>query len=268
MDRYDHETHPDGKEDVDLELYNSSPKKYQKSPIEACLYSEEKMYPEHWFLRSHAEQVLISPGTGQYLLEMQHPPDILTTRVCVELGLVPASNPGLEANIIVEAPSIRLCNLEVEPREGLDTTASEMIPSPTNSTNIPAPILRRTTKEMESATNDKVEVTELTAQRNQPQAKTHISELSDDDNLEGMLDRISHDLDYLLNRTIHELPEIPEIQITPAAISLHSRKTSKLPASSVRGQIKEEDELEQEEEDDKQDMKASDTNVGIAKTVC
>lgn len=51
-----------------------------------------------------------------------------------------------------------------------------------------------------------------------------------DDHMEGMLDRISHDLDYLLNRKT--------IQIAGNS----SRKTSKPPSNSVRGKIYEEDE--------------------------
>lgn len=51
---------------------------------------------------------------------------------------------------------------------------------------------------------------------------------SEEDNIEGMLDRISHDLDYLLNRKP----------------SIVTRKTSKPPSNSVGRKIMEEDEDE------------------------
>ena len=53
-----------------------------------------------------------------------------------------------------------------------------------------------------------------------------------DDHMEGMLDRISHDLDYLLNRKANQI----------------GRKTSKPPSNSVRGKIFEEDEDESKTE--------------------
>lgn len=267
VERYDIEARPDGKEDVDLELYNSSPKKYRKSPIDAALYSEsEKMYPEHWFIRGHPDSLVIAPATGQYLRDMSHPPDILTTRVCVELGLVPSVKPGVEANILVEAPSIVMCNVEVEPgslvelphnesrcnggmSKDLDDTCTA---DSVDSKNSPPP---SAAVEVEP---DDIQIQE----RKQPEGREKTCQMAEvsastDDNLDGMLDRISLDLDYLLNRTI------PEIHITPATLPMHVRKTSKLPASSVRGQIKEEDEqqVDSAEEND-------DCAMGIAKTAC
>lgn len=272
VERYESETHPDGKEDVDLELYNSSPKKYRQSPLDAALYSEsEKMYPEHWFLRTHPEQIMISPTTGKFLRDMPHPPDILTTRVCVELGLVPAPNPSVEANILVEAPSILLCNVEVEPCDSIDIPSAAILsePIPSASAQI-VPILRRSSTSKSNPTIDEIEIenssetSEASSERKQPEGREKACLVSenqdDDDNLDGMLDRISHDLDYLLNRTI------PEIQITPATLPLHGRKTSKLPASSVRGQIKEEEEPDQDE--DTNNDKPDESDSDIAKTAC
>ncbi|GLV32325.1 uncharacterized protein CBL_00964 [Carabus blaptoides fortunei] len=264
VERYDLEVRPDGKEDVDLELYNSSPKIYRKSPIDAALYSEsEKMYPEHWFIRGHPESLVIAPAPGQYLRDMAHPPDILTTRVCVELGLVPSVNPGVEANILVEAPSIVMCNVEVEPGALIDLPQSETtsLPSPRCNGGV-SKDLDDNCAETKSSSSPPLIAVELDdiQERKQPDGREKSCQMNDipsgsDDNLDGMLDRISLDLDYLLNRTI------PEIHITPATLPVHVRKTSKLPASSVRGQIKEEDEQVDSAEE-------NDSAMGIAKTAC
>jgi hypothetical protein len=53
---------------------------------------------------------------------------------------------------------------------------------------------------------------------------------------EDMLDRISHDLDYLLNR------RPPQNNGSALGAPAFSRKTSKPPATSVRSQIQEEEE--------------------------
>lgn len=241
VERYDTDSRSDGR-DVDLELYNSSPKKYRKSPIDAALYSEsENMYPEHWYVRGMPDSVLVKPP-GQFLREIPHPPDILTTRVCVELGYVPTNSLGAEANILVEAPSIVLCNVDIEPMEIIEMNHTSPKIEPIRESN-------------ESDLKEGVEM-----ERKQPEGreKTHVVDETKADNLDGMLDRISHDLDYLLNRTA----DIPEIQITPvqsAAVSSgHVRKTSKPPGSSVRGQIKEEDEESEETSKD----------CDIGKTAC
>lgn len=206
------------------------------------------MYPEHWYVRGLPDNVLVKPSTGQFLRECPHPPDILTTRVCVELGLVPTSNPnllGTEANILVEAPSLVLCNVDVEPCESIE---------------LPGTVRMRDDEEKKTPVK-RVEplVAESVLERKQPEGREKtclVSETVDDDNLDGMLERISLDLDYLLNKST-----VPEIQVTPATptATIHpARKLSKPPASSVRGQIKEED-----EEDE-----AMDNDIGIAKTAC
>lgn len=244
VERFDGNSRADGR-DVDLELYNSSPKKYRKSPIDAALYSEsENMYPEHWYVRGMPDPVLVKPP-GQFLREC--PPDILTTRVCVELGYVPTTN-STEASILVEAPSIVLCNVDIEPCQIVEI-ANSTLPKIEPSKN----------RRVEISENVEIielqEDTELEMERKQPEGreKSHVSEEIEDDNLDGMLDRISHDLDYLLNRT----NDVPEIQITPAP-SMHTRKTSKPPSNSVRGQIKEEDETEE--------TNCKDSDIG--KTAC
>lgn len=262
VERYEVESR-DG-HDVDLELYNSSPKKYRKSPIDAALYSEsENMYPEHWYVRGLPDSVIVKPSSGQILRDCPHPPDILTTRVCVELGLVPTSNSnmlGTEANILVEAPSIVLCSVDVEPCEIIELPTNSEPTGRVENTELVNRI-ENTPKEIELEPN-KMSLdaqNESVLERKQPEGreKTCVaSENVDDDNLEGMLDRISHDLDYLLNRTV------PEIQVTPACSTPTShpvRKTSKPPASSMRGQIKEEDEEHAE---------SNDADMGIANTAC
>lgn len=248
VERYEVEARSDG-HDVDLELYNSSPKKYRKSPLEAALYAEsENMYPEHWYVRGMPDSVLVKPNSGQF-----HPPDILTTRVCVELGLVPTSNNmlGAEANILVEAPSIVLCSVDVESCEAIE------LPNITESIKIQS---KESSSEEKEKTMIKKNIDAQTessvSERKQPEGREKacvVTETEDDDNLDGMLDRISHDLDYLLNRTA-----VPEIQVTPATTTHPVRKTSKPPP--IIGQIKEEDEEE--------GALNKDTDMGIAKTAC
>lgn len=79
-----------------------------------------------------------------------------------------------------------------------------------------------------SEKTDSSSVPEAEAERKQPEGHDAKDKnfIPSQDHMEGMLDRISHDLDYLLNRK--------SIQI--------NRKTSKPPSNSVRGKIREEDE--------------------------
>jgi len=72
--------------------------------------------------------------------------------------------------------------------------------------------------------------------REKPQAATSITSVTE--GAEDMLDRISHDLDYLLNR------KPPQNNGSVLGVPPISRKTSKPPATSVCSQIEEEDENE------------------------
>jgi hypothetical protein len=72
--------------------------------------------------------------------------------------------------------------------------------------------------------------------REKPQAVTCVTSVTEA--AEDMLDRISHDLDYLLNR------KPPQNNGGVLGVPAFSRKTSKPPATSVRSQIEEEDENE------------------------
>lgn len=235
VERFETDSQTD--QNVGLELYNSSPKKYRKSPIDAALYSEsENMYPEHWYVRGMPNNIL---------RECPHPPDILKTRVCVELGYIPSSNTmGAEANILVEAPSIVLCNVDIEPPELAELPIISPKKSPVKKVEI-----NETPQIIESPV---LEIPE----RKQPEGREIIPEIKEDvpqDNLDKMLDRISDDLDYLLDRNI-----LPEIQITPPSLTGSLRRTSKLPGSSIREEIKEEDE----------DLELCSEVVDIGKTAC
>ena len=134
--------------------------------------------------------------------------EIVTARVCVELGLVTSTRtPQPEST-----PAIVLCSVDVEPLSPPMIITAEDTPSPATTTDT------TTTVQDESGSE------ETEQQRRQPEGQEE-----SDDQMEGMMDRISHDLDYLLNRS------------TPLGGTSvhHSRKASK----SVRcGRIQEEEE--------------------------
>ncbi|KAK7873757.1 hypothetical protein R5R35_005758 [Gryllus longicercus] len=70
--------------------------------------------------------------------------------------------------------------------------------------------------------------------------KLSVETVKDEDNMEGMLNRISHDLDYLLNRKPYT--SNGNVLATPS----FNRKTSEPPSTAIQSQIKEEEEDEED----------------------
>lgn len=75
------------------------------------------------------------------------------------------------------------------------------------------------------------------------------------DKLDGMLDSISHDLDYLLNRT----SDVEVVPVVPATSCVSYRKISKPPAPSVIEEIQEENE---------EDVKVPEAITDLLRTSC
>jgi hypothetical protein len=281
----------DGK-DVDLESYHNSPRKYKKQ-FRSCkdaadVFSE---YVEQDVgLPGVVEQQVVSgsgdqwrfargfyhngvtPAIGSvaipkpepaqcYIREQTPPPatstqqEIVTTRVCVELGVITDPRQRLDQQGTLEAPAIVLCSVDVEPchRGVVDlaevTAAVEANNFCTNGGT--QEDQESATEELESCNGDsqpdgqelspqgtddedELEKSCNTMERRQPEGR-EISQpiICVTEAEEDVLDRISHDLDYLLNRR--------PLHNTALAFS---RRTSKPPATSVRSQIKEEEEDE------------------------
>lgn len=93
-----------------------------------------------------------------------------------------------------------------------------------------------------SEKTDSSSLAEYEGERNQPEGiEDKKMKKEDDENIDGMLDRISHDLDYLLNRKP----------------SLVSRKSSKISGKSSIKRIAEEAEEEEKEEQQQQEKEMS-----------
>ncbi|KAJ4440133.1 hypothetical protein ANN_08271 [Periplaneta americana] len=294
--------------DVDLESYHNSPRKY-KQQLRSCKDTTD-MFSEYVEqdvgLPGVDEQILsgsgdqwrfvrgfyhngATPGLGAmavprpepaqcYIREQTPPPptatttqqEILTTRVCVELGVITAPRQhldrqgGEDTGAALETPAIVLCSVDVEPchRGVLElaevTAAIEANACCTNGGTLLATQEEQevVTEELVSNDDSKPDGQELplqrieaeeeaekpcnTVERKQPEGREKpqpvVSITPATEAEEDMLDRISHDLDYLLNR------KPPQNNGSVLGAPAFSRKTSKPPATSVRSQIEEEDE--------------------------
>ncbi|KAJ9586827.1 hypothetical protein L9F63_019579, partial [Diploptera punctata] len=288
---------------IDLESYHNSPRKYKQLP-EKDMFSE---YVEQDVgLPAVDEQVLsgngdqwrfvrgyyhngASPASGAmsipkpepaqcYIREQTPPPagvsttqqEILTTRVCVELGVITAprqlgDRQGDNTGPMLDAPAIVLCSVDVEPcHRGVLELAEMTAAVETNACRVNGGPLLMATEEQEQMkeviksdvdnsqpdgqevspqrTDIKEEIPCSSVERKQPEGRekpqpvisvTPSLEVEDD-----MMDRISHDLDYLLNR------KCPQNNGSALSVPTFTRKTSKPPATSVRSHIQEEEEEE------------------------
>jgi hypothetical protein len=218
------------------------------------------------------------PEPAQCYIREQTPPptistqqEIVTTRVCVELGVITAprhtDRQGTDdSGGTLETPAIVLCSVDVEPchRGVLDLAeVTAAVEANACCTNGGTPL--ETQEELQIATEnlgscngdsqpdgqevspraedaeDEAEKPCSSAERRQPEGREKpqpvISVSSVTEGEEDMLDRISHDLDYLLNRR-----PPPQNNGSMLGAPTFSRKTSKPPATSVRSQIQEEEE--------------------------
>jgi len=302
---------PGDSNNVDLESYHSSPRKYRKQS-QSCkeavdVFSE---YVEQEVRVPGADEQILSGSGDQwrfvrgfyhnggtpvvgavniprpepsqcYIREQTPPPatsmqqEIVTTRVCVELGVITAPRQHLDqqgtgdSGGALEAPAIVLCSVDVEPcHRGVLDIAEVTAAVETNTCCTNGTIVVETREEheivtgaeqlrscngggqpdgqevspQETSVEDEPETSFSTSERRQPegrekpQAATCITSVTE--GAEDMLDRISHDLDYLLNR------KPPQNNGSVLGVPAFSRKTSKPPATSVCSQIQEEDENE------------------------
>lgn len=289
--------------DVDLESYHNSPRKYKKqsrsskdAPDVFSEYVEQDIglpvgdeqilsgSGDRWrFVRGFYHNggtpavgtiAIPRPEPVQCYIREQTPPpatstqqEIVTTRVCVELGVITAprhlDQQGTDdSGGTLETPAIVLCSVDVEPcHRGVLDLAEVTAAVEANSCSINGGTLLETQEEQENATEelgscngdsqpDGQEVSPQGADaedetgkscssferrqpegREKPQPVISVSEVEED-----VLDRISHDLDYLLNR------RPPQNNGNVLGAPTFSRKTSKPPATSVRSQIQEEEE--------------------------
>ena len=255
---------PDGG-NIDLESYHSSPQKYQLMNSKENDIFQEYMEQDMGlpFLSSNINQCRFVSGgylasgtvgipraepSQCYIQEQTAPPvqQILNTHIHVEVGVITAPAQLTDCQGDPSCPAIVLCSVNVEPCLG---TASDCI------TNGAASI--RGTEETGSAKevlNNNSDVSQTQVQETTPDIKedepcasverkqpegTDNPGLPSTEAEDDMMDRISHDLDYLLNRK--SARNNTSVLTTP-------RKTSRPPAMSVHCQIKEEDEKEEEEE--------------------
>lgn len=136
-------------------------------------------------------------------------PDILAPKVCVELDLVASSIKTAQAEIkpVVEQTEVR--HMKIYP----SVTLSSITPDEAIEKLLEDPSMRN--ERLQPEGREKVPVS---VEANAP-----------GDNLDGMLDSISHDLDFLLNRT----PEIEPEPSVPVVTGSSFRKISKPPAINI-----------------------------------
>lgn len=144
-------------------------------------------------------------------------PDILSTKVCVELDLVASSMKAAQDYTTFSYAPPRIT---ITPDEAIARILED--PSTKSERQQPEGRERMATKEV--LTED-------------VEARPNVI----NDKLDGMLDSISHDLDYLLNRTTDTDVELENRVPVP---STSFRKISKPPAPSVIEEIQEEAEEE------------------------
>lgn len=177
-----------------LERYSNSPKHYTKS----FLYEASSVFPQS--------------------------PDILAPKVCVELDLVASSMKTAQAEIrpLVEQTEVR--HMKIHPATSLSTLS----PDEAIEKLLEDPSMRNEGAErLQPEGREKAPVTVEPLDSLKERAKDAEVKTSGD-NLDGMLDSISHDLDFLLNRT----PEI-EPEPVPVAAGSSFRKISKPPAINI-----------------------------------
>ncbi|KAK6637504.1 hypothetical protein RUM44_007924 [Polyplax serrata] len=192
--------------------------------------------------------------------------EIITTRVCVELGVITTHQKNELTGQEVATPAIVLCSVDVEPCQSRMVEVSDTVNDAIccgGINNGGSIVLGVTGQESEtmlcsnpqlkadetkgedcsnSEKTDSSSLAEYEGERNQPEGiEDKKMKKEDDENIDGMLDRISHDLDYLLNRKP----------------SLVSRKSSKISGKSSIKRIAEEAEEEEKEEQQQQEKEMS-----------
>lgn len=143
-------------------------------------------------------------------------PDILAPKVCVELDLVASSIKTAQAEIKPAMEQTEVRYMKIYPPVAItpDEAIEKLLEDP-------------------SMRNEGIERLQPEGREKLPLATEPLTEQkvnpTKSDNLDGMLDSISHDLDFLLNRT-SEIELEPSISITTGS---SFRKISKPPAINI-----------------------------------
>lgn len=172
----------------------------------------------------------------------QQSPDILSTKVCVELDLVASSVRAINPDA---SPSIQktpiLPAITITPDEAI----AKLLEDPSTKTERQQPEGREKASVAEASM--------LQTTKAKP-CKT-VEEADGEDKLDGMLHSISHDLDYLLNRSADvDAETVPAI---PSGGTF--RRISKPPAPSIIEEIQEENE---------EDVKVPEAITEVLRTSC
>lgn len=182
------EVRVDHSDDINLENYNTSPRKYQETKLDSSFSSRNSITP-------------YIPETYS-ISESQNFRDFGKFGVPQEL----TSQVGLPPRCITPECTTVLCNVHVESCTGMNS-----MPDVTLAVNSEVELLN-SVNSTDIVNNKKEHVTVIpdianTMERKQPDGEEKIGELkltNSEGTTTGMLDRISHDLDYLLNRKQEE----------------------------------------------------------------
>ncbi|KAL0272241.1 UNVERIFIED_CONTAM: hypothetical protein PYX00_005296 [Menopon gallinae] len=184
-------------------------------------YHREPEIPTEEWKYEKTNGALPKPEMGQCYVKEPTSQEIITTRVSVELGVITTHQRNEMTGQEVATPAIVLCSVDVEPCQSRVVEMSEVL---TDSIccngigNTGSFVLGVTGQEMDAAlcgnpeitATDSIEEDATYAQRQEVETKTEKKESVEEDQMENVLDRISHDLDYLLNRKSNRKPATAE----------------------------------------------------------
>lgn len=180
-------------EEVDLENYVSSPRKLKQNTSDSQCFDDSSNSDQWQFVRTSYYQ---NPTEYIHATSNQPAQEIVTTRVCVELGVI---TNGTDKSKLVEAPTIVLCSVDVEPCPGKVVELNEVTVKTIGENNNPQ------ISEVDCSSYNKDNASAATVNESMLVKSESSHNLIQSSDSGDMLEKISHDLDYLLNRTPQDL---------------------------------------------------------------
>ncbi|XP_043481045.1 uncharacterized protein LOC122510454 [Leptopilina heterotoma] len=189
----------DNSDDINLENYNTSPRKYQETKLDSKFTNRHSIDPYITEAYTMNECCTTFRDFAKYPTSQEIP----IVQVCLP-----------SRSVTPECTTTILCSADVETTTTTTTTTTTIgmnsMPDVTLAVNSEVELLNNVNSNNTDIVNKIEHVTVIpdianTMERKQPDGEEKIAELKllncEANSASGMLDRISHDLDYLLNRT-------------------------------------------------------------------
>ncbi|RZF44052.1 hypothetical protein LSTR_LSTR015107 [Laodelphax striatellus] len=202
------------------ESCSKNAQKYECSASTKPDCTEEPMMVDKWhFMRTSYCQ---NPAECS-AKSNQSGPEMVTTRVCVEVGVIKNGDRG---DNMMETPTIVLCSVDVEPCPGNVVELNEiMVKTITDTTHQSPDILNHETlKYSIDSSSTTTPLPDNIPENVVEPTQNNESSTVDNQNDSDVLDRITQDLDYLLNRNtesnstadvIESKPRLPPLTYIP-----------------------------------------------------